>query len=143
MLATIGGLVRRVGKRGTFLLFLFVLDELYALSLANPVAEARQSATVRFIAEVAPLWAWAATWSTVGIVCVVGAFARRDQWAFTFAMGLKVLWGGTFLLGWILAGLDRGWVSGVIWLMFAAFVIHIATWPEPTRKLNPPPRRAP
>lgn len=132
-IATIG---RRVGKRGTVLLFLVLLDALYSLSLAAPAPEARQSPTTRYIASIAPLWVWAMLWAAVGVICAVGAFTRRDQWAFACASGLKVLWGLTFALGWALAGLDRGWVSGVIWLAFAAFVMHIASWPEPTPGLN-------
>lgn len=121
----------RLGRRGTFLLFLTLLDLLYALSLAFPPAEARQSASTRYVAAVAPLECWASLWLAVGLICAVGAFSRRDQWAFAAAAALKVLWGVTFAAGWLFAGLERGWVAGVIWLAFAAFVYLIASWPEP------------
>lgn len=123
----------RIGRRGAFLLFLATLDILYAGSLAHPPKEAARSSTVTFVDGVAPLWAWAALWAAVGVVCAVGAFARRDRWAFAAAMTLKVLWGTTFLLGWALLHLDRGWVSAAIFLPFAAVVLLIATWPEPAR----------
>lgn len=132
----LANLWHRLGRRGTFLLFLTVLDLLYGLSLAKPAATARQSPTVHYIAHIAPLAAWAALWLAVGVVCAVGAFARRDQWAFASAMGLKVLWGVTFGCGWAIAGLDRGWVSAVIWLAFAAVVFLIASWPEPVKELD-------
>lgn len=117
-------------------MFLTILDLLYALSLAFPPAEARRSASVRFISEVAPLWGWALLWLIVGVVCAIGAFSRKDQFAFSAAMGLKVLWGVIFTLGWLLAHVERGWVSGVIWLAFAGFVWLIGSWPE-----SPPKRR--
>jgi hypothetical protein len=122
---------RRIGRRGAFLLFLAVLDLLYSFSLAHPPAESLRSPTVVFIGDVLPLEAWAALWASVGVVCLVGAFGRKDRWAFAAAMFLKVLWGGTFLAGWLIAGLDRGWVSAGIWLPMAVLVYIIATWAEP------------
>jgi hypothetical protein len=122
---------QRIGRRGCTLGFLAVLDAVYALSLAKPPAEAAQSQTIRFISDIAPLWAWAGLWAVVGIGCAVGAFVRHDHWAFVAAVGLKVLWGSIFAVGWALNGLDRGWVSGVVWLAFAGFVFMVAGWPEP------------
>lgn len=121
---------RCIGRRGTTLLFLATLDIIYAASLAKPPAEAARSATIIYITHVAPLGVWAALWGAVGLVCLAGAFTRRDRWAFTAAIGLKVLWGTVFLAGWAINGLDRGWVSAVIWLAFALLVYVIAGWPE-------------
>lgn len=120
-----------VGRRGEFLLFLFLLDMLYALSLARPAPASRQSPSIRFLTEVMPLPWWAVLWLTVGLICVVGAFGPSDRVAFAFAAALKVLWGGLSLVGWIVGVIERGWVSAVIWLAFAFFVIRIASWPEP------------
>lgn len=125
------GLWLRVGRRGTTLLFLAVLDFLFAGSLFRPPAGSAQSPTLRYIADLAPLPCWGALWAAVGVACLVGAFLRVDRWAYAAAMALKVLWGTTYLLGWALFGLDRGWVSAVIWLAFAAFVYVVSTWPEP------------
>jgi hypothetical protein len=120
----------RIGRRGTTLLFLALVDFVYAASLAFPQPEALRSPTVRYIADIAPLWVWGGAWAAVGAVCLAGAFARRDRWAFAAAMGIKVLWGTTYLLGWALVGLSRGWVSAVVWLGFAAFVGVVSSWPE-------------
>jgi hypothetical protein len=110
---------------------LAVLDLLYGFSLARPPAESLRSPTAVFISDVLPLEVWAALWASVGVACLVGAFGRKDRWAFAGAMFLKVLWGGTFLAGWAIAGLDRGWVSASIWLPMAVVVYIISTWPEP------------
>lgn len=121
----------RIGRRGDTLLFLALVDLVYGLSLFFPPPEAKLSPTLAFIAHVIPLWAWAAWWTLTGIVCVAGAFMRHDRWAFTAAAALKALWGSTFLFGWALGGLDRGWVSAAIWLVMARWAYRVASWPEP------------
>lgn len=122
---------RRVGRRGEFLLFLTLLDLLYGLSLLQPVPEARRSPTVAFLADVMPLSWWAVLWLAVGCGCLAGSFATADRVAFAAAAALKVLWGSMFLLGWWAGVVERGWVSAVIWLVFAVVVVRVASWPEP------------
>lgn len=125
--------IEHVGRRGEFLLFLVLLDILYGLSLANPAPELQRSASTRFLTEVMPLPWWAALWLAVGVVCLAGAFARTDRVPYACAAALKVLWGSMFLIGWLIGAVDRGWVAAVIWLVFAVFVVRIASWPEPAR----------
>lgn len=132
-------IVRRIGRRGGSLLFLALVDFAYAGSLAAPAAENAQLSTTRFIAALLPLWVWALLWAVVGVVCLVGAFRVRDGWAFAAAMALKVLWSTTFLLGWAFAGLERGWIGGVIFAGFAAFAYMISGWAEPPAVAHPPP----
>lgn len=122
---------RRVGFRGSALLFFALLDLVYGLSLLAPSRAARRSDTLRFVADIAPLWVWAALWGGVGLVCLWQAFRRHDRAAFTAAMGVKVLWGLVMLGGWLFVDLDRGYVSAAVWLAMAAFVGIIAAWPEP------------
>lgn len=121
----------RVGHRGAVLLFFALLDFAYAGSIAKPPAEAARSATVAFIAHVLPLPAWATLWAVAGLVLLVGAFRRHDSLAYATAAGIKTLWGGLFLFGWLLAGLDRGWVAAIVWLAMAVMLLIVATWPEP------------
>lgn len=126
------GLARRVGRRGTTLLFLSLLDFVIAASLIHPQAEAARTASTRFVADIAPLWTWGLLWAAVGAACAVGAFRLHDRWAFAAAMALKVLWGGVYVFGWAIAGLDRGWLGGVVWWAFAAFVYVVSGWAEAT-----------
>ena len=125
------GLRRRVGHRGSALLFFAVLDFVYCYSLLVPSRDARESPTLKFLAAIVPLWAWAIAWGSVGVVCLAKAFRRRDQAAFALAIGIKVLWGLVSLGGWLIGDVDRGYVSAAVWLVFAAFVGIIASWPEP------------
>lgn len=120
-----------IGRRGSALLFFALLDVIYAISLAFPPEFDRLSPTNRFVQTIAPLSAWAVLWFLTGMVCLVGAFTRRDRWAYTAAMALKTLWGVTLLLGWLLLGLERGYVAAIIWLAMAGWVYIISTWPEP------------
>jgi hypothetical protein len=121
----------RIGRRGSFLLFLSLLDLIYGYALAFPTPAARLNPTYSFLAEILPLWAWSLLWVGVGIVCAVFAFKQRDAPAYAAAMFIKILWALTFLLGWIFADVERGYLSTAIWGAFALIVILIATWPEP------------
>lgn len=122
-----------VGRRGEFLLFLVLLDVLYGFSLLRPAPDATRSATVRFLVEVMPLPAWGCLWLAVGVICLVGAFTHGDRYAYACAAALKILWGSMFAIGWAAGVVERGWVGAVIWLVFAGWVMRIASWPEPQR----------
>lgn len=121
----------RIGRRGCFLLFLSMLDVVYAYSLYSPPAETKQSASIRFFAGLAPLWMWALIWLVPGILCAWQAFRASDRVAFAAAMGVKVLWGAMYIAGAVAVNLDRAYVGAVVWLAFALVVGLISTWPEP------------
>lgn len=120
-----------MGRRGRTLLFFAVLDLVYATSLAKPNAAARGSEQLTWLASVAPLWVWASMWGATGLICLWFAFRRRDGIGFTAAIMIKVLWGVACIGGWVVGHVDRGYVAGVIWLVFAAFVGNTAGWAEP------------
>jgi hypothetical protein len=48
-------------------------------------------------------------------------------------MFVKVLWAVTFLLDWLFADVERGYLSTAIWRAFAAVLGLIATWPDDAR----------
>lgn len=120
----------RLGRRGCFLLFLAVLDLVFAFSLYNPPATARRSASLTFFTAVAPLWVWALAWLIPGVLCAVQAFMRNDRLAYSAGMCIKVLWGCMYVAGAIAVHLDRAYVGAVVWLAFALVVGLISTWPE-------------
>lgn len=124
----------RLGRRGAALLWFGLLDLVYAFSLFYPQAHAKQSDSIKFIVEIAPLPAWGAAWLIPGLLCVALAFTRRDMWAFAAAIAVKLGWGALFVVGWALGAIDRGWLGAVIWLSLAAFVAVIAGWPEAPRR---------
>ncbi|NUP24003.1 MAG: hypothetical protein HOZ81_49710 [Streptomyces sp.] len=122
-------LPQQVGRRGAALLFFALLDLAYAASLLG----APTNGPYRFLASMLPLPVWASLWAAVGLLCLTQAFMRTDRAAFTAAALIKVVWGVVQLLGSFIFHLDRGYVSALIWLAFAAFVVVIAGWPEPAR----------
>lgn len=124
-------LLQRVGRRGAFLLFLALLDIVYAYSLAFPSVSVEGNPTYTFLATIVPLDVWAALWVSVGVICLVFAFREKDAPGFAAAMFLMVLWASILLLGWLFAGVERGYLSSAIWGSFAALLTLIASWPEP------------
>lgn len=114
----------RLGRRGAALLFFLTLDSVYAYALL-----AAPRPLVPFYAwmnAMMPLWMWAACWAGVGLTCLAYAFRVYDTPAFMAAVALKVAWGGLAFFGWLAGVVDRGYVSAVVWLAFAAFVFLIA-----------------
>ena len=119
-------LIRRIGHRGAFLLFLALLDFLYGFSIwATPPVQ--QSINLTFS------WAiWGAIWAAVGTVLLVGAFLKDDRIPFALAATLKGAWAAVWAKLWLTSphSIPRAWVSVVIWLAFAAIVVIVSTWPE-------------
>lgn len=116
--------LRRIGRRGAALLFFALLDLVYCYALLNPPRST--TPTYAWMETLAPLWVWGAVWGAVGVICLVFAFLEQDTAAFVGAVALKVGWGLLSLFGWVAGAIDRGYVSAVIWLAFAAFVYLIA-----------------
>lgn len=127
-----------IGRRGRVLLFFGALDLVYAFSLSAPDAETRRSSFFVWLASIAPLWVWAIAWAGVGVVCVWQAFCRRDRAGYAAATCLYVFWGLACLGGWLFGGVDRGYVSSVIWLGLAYLIARVlAPWPEPGDRRGP------
>jgi hypothetical protein len=119
----------RVGRRGSYLLFLAFLDFVYGwslISIANPLIG-------HIDLGLTPL-TWGIMWVTVGVVCLVEAFLTLDRLAFSLAVLLKFLWGTTQILSWMLTVTNPyGWISGSVFLAFAAATAVISFWPEQRR----------
>jgi hypothetical protein len=114
----------RIGRRGAALLFFALLDWTYCIGLLT--APRPLVPFYEYMDAALPLGLWAAVWAFVGTVCAVYAFRTYDTFAFMSAVAIKVAWGLLALFGWLAGGVDRGYISAVIWLGFAAFVFLIA-----------------
>ncbi len=124
MTATRISLTARIGRRGAALLFFVLLDAVYCYALL--AAPRPLVPFYAWMAGIMPLGAWAACWGAVGAVCLLYAFRTYDTPAFMAAVALKVGWGMLSFFGWLSGVVERGYVSAVIWLAFAAFVYLIA-----------------
>lgn len=115
----------RIGHRGSFLLFLALLDFAYGYSLiAAPPQE-------RVFDLLLPWAVWGWIWVGTGAVLFAGSLVIRDRIAYSLAALLKVVWAGVFAEVWLVQNLPRGFVSVVVWAAFALTVILISGWPEP------------
>lgn len=125
-------LTHRIGRRGAFLLFLALLDFIYSFSLLTPSQAARSQPTLLYLMHVGGLKLWALLWFAAGLACLISAFRKKDSVGFAAAMFIKILWAILFLLGWLFAGVERGYLSTTIWGAFALILALIASWPEPS-----------
>jgi hypothetical protein len=137
--ASLTGAVRavalRVGRRGAALLSWAFVDVIVGWSLLDPSTQPRgpaAAAAYRAILAIAPYPVWAWLWIAIAAVCVGGAFAQRDAIAFGAAIGIKLVWAGGLLVGWLAYNAYRGWVAAATWLVLASLVAVIAGWPEPS-----------
>lgn len=121
---TLSGVGRRIGKRGAALSFFVVLDFAFCFGLLE--VPRPLSSFYLWMDSIIPLTVWAAVWGITGLVCLVFMFLIHDTPAFMMAVGLKIGWGLLSLLGWVAGVADRGYLSAVIWLGFAALVFLIA-----------------
>jgi hypothetical protein len=118
------GLAARVGRRGAALLFFTGLDILICVSLIT--APRPLVPLYAWMDGMMPIAVWAGLWALVAAVCLVFALRTYDTPAFMAAVALKVGWGLLALYGWLAGAVERGWITAVIWLAFAAFVYLIA-----------------
>jgi hypothetical protein len=127
MITVMRWLIRRTGRRGASLAFLMVLDLAYGYSLlVAPALRATDLLLPRVV------WAW--IWLGMAAVCATGVLVSWDRWQITGMAMLLLAWSGVNAEAWIVHGVPLGWVSAVVWLVFALFVLVIGSWPEP-----PPP----
>jgi hypothetical protein len=132
--------IHRVGRRGAYLLFLALLDFIYAYALFVPTPRAMATPTYTFLAQMFPLephfvlMLWGMAWAAVGFVCLVTAFSAQDAIGYAVAIFLKILWASIFLLGWLFADVERGYLSTAIWGAFAAVTGLISTWPDDAKR---------
>lgn len=126
---------RIVGRRGTFLLFLWMLDWVYAFSLIFPTRVSLGSPILMFVSSLRlPLLYWGILWAIIGLICLIYAFKDRDAPAYGASMFLKSLWATMSLFGWIAGYVERGYLAAAIWGAFAALVWVVSTWPDSYRE---------
>jgi hypothetical protein len=123
-------IVVRVGRRGSYLLFLAILDFVYGWSLLSETNLVVSHLDL-FVSPVA----WGVSWLVVGVICLIEAFLTLDRLAFSTAVLIKFLWGITMILSWavnpVLA--PFGWISGAIFLAFCGLTSVVSFWPEQRR----------
>lgn len=116
---------KHVGHRGTFLLFLAFVNYAYGYTLLTDPAEA-----LRHYDTWLPLTAWGWLWIAAGVMHTWFAFRDYDTPSFTIAALIKSAWAAMFVDLTVLQHYHRGWLLTTFWILLAAQVLHIASWPE-------------
>jgi hypothetical protein len=129
----VSALTHRIGRRGAILLILAVIDIAYGMSLVGPASETLGLAATIWREHYAPLWVWGVGWLVIAAILIVSAFLRNDRLGYAAAIGWKIAWSLTALASWIVGGVERGWVSSIVWAVASALGVIIAGWPEPNR----------
>lgn len=118
-----GTLAHRIGRRGAFLGFLFVLDMGTAWSLW-PLEVPRRFTLIL------PPHVWACLWLVAAAFCGVGVFMRRDRVPYTAAAAIKTLWAMLYFHLWLVQQLTDAWISAIVWLIFALIILMVSSWPD-------------
>jgi len=119
-------LADRIGRRGSYLIFLALLDILYGYSILVQAGPLFKSVTL-FLPDV--VWGW--IWIGIALICLQQAFVRLDRIGYIFATTIKFVWGTIMLYDWLTMPLDaRGWVAAVIWYAFGILTAIVSNWPE-------------
>jgi hypothetical protein len=118
-------LTRRIGHRGSFLLFLSLLDLLYGYALwVTPEGN---------LDGILPFHVWSVIWAAMGVVALVGAFLKKDRIPFGLAAAVKASWATVWLKIWAFNSIPLAWTNVVIWSSFSGLVVIVSTWPEARR----------
>lgn len=77
-----------------------------------------------------PMKVWTAIWVTIGLGCLVAAFANNkiaDALGIGFGVGLNAAWGYSFVDSTVFGDSPRGWVSSIGYISIVLLVIW-AIW---------------
>lgn len=130
MASLIKRLADRIGRRGSYLFFLALLDVLYGYSIWVSVGTPAIAAYDMFFSP----QVWAVIWVGVGLVLAQQAFVRLDRVGFTLAVLIKFAWATIATYNFLYSPADpRGWISAVIWFAFGTLTAIVANWPEHRR----------
>jgi hypothetical protein len=128
-------LKHRVGRRGSALLFLALVDLAYSWGLYVPLHPL--SPVNMYLDGIGTLWFWGTLWGITGIICIIAAFRRQDRFGFAAASLLKVFWALMNFAAAIFGHVPRAGVSAAIWLCLSGWIYIISTWPEYVRPPKP------
>lgn len=124
--------VRRVGRRGTFLLLIgavWILNGLSVVFDPPPLGDRNQQLIIQHFA---PLSYWGWTFVVGGILSVIYAFRkRRDYPGFVGAIVPCVFWGSVEVTSFLLGTYDRGLIASAVWVLVTFVILLVASWSEP------------
>lgn len=119
-------LASRIGRRGSYLIFLALLDFLYGYSILVQAGPLFNQVDL-FLPD--KVWGW--IWIGIAVVLMQQAFVRLDRMGYVLATIIKFVWGSIMLYAFLTQPNDpRGWVAAVIWYAFGVLTAIVSNWPE-------------
>lgn len=134
--------IRRLnGPRGSVLLCAAAFCAVHVISCLPPgTSGVVLPVGLDLLSETVPLAVYAAIWAVGVVLCVAGAFRRQnrsvrvamDALAFGVTAGITLLWGGTYLLGWLFDDdPSRQWVLAAAYAAIAGLIATAARLVNP------------
>lgn len=122
----------RVGRRGIFLLLIGAVWTVNGLGLVfepPPALGAGQKLVIQYFL---PLTAWGWTFVVGGVLSIIYAFRRRNDYpGFIGAIVPCVFWGSSEVISFALGTYDRGLIASFVWVLVTFIILLIAGWAEP------------
>ncbi len=123
-------IVPRLGRRGSALLAMAVLDVFYGIRLIT--VDPGGSDFYRWLDAAVPLLFWGVLWLVVAALCLLSAFRpTNDRAGFLAGLLIKILWSALNIIGYLTGEVFDGWMWAVIWTGFAVIIGIITGWAEP------------
>ncbi|WP_439947155.1 hypothetical protein [Streptomyces sp. BBFR109] len=123
---------KRLGRRGTVLAGLGLVEIVYGLQVAT---DPRYGVVrgVGVLIHLLPMPWWGGVWMLCGVIAGVLAFEPRprwDRWGFAASTLPMILWSGANLFAWASGSFHQAWTSFCTWGVWACIVTTINRWPE-------------
>lgn len=129
-------LIRRVGRRGGFLLLIGAVWILNGLALATEPPPLHQQGQELIVELLAPLPAWGWVFVVGGILSIIYAFRkRRDFPGYIGAIIPCVFWGSVEIVSFFLGLYNRGLIASFVWVLVTCLVLLVSGWAEPVSAL--------
>lgn len=118
--------LRRIGRRGCFLLTLGLLSAMYGISIWT---QAVSYFDKQYLLLSSTTWGW--IWIAAAGIMIWQAFTRIDRIGYAVAVVLTFAWATVALYDWLsIPGDVRGWQTAVLWFGFSVLTGIVANWPE-------------
>lgn len=124
------------GKRGFACLWFGVVFLILGYSFGHDVTPQLQM-NLEFLTNVMPLEVWSGIWMLGGVVFLVAAFWKRLRLiAFMIGVAVTANWSIGIAIQSAFGEASRGYANAIIYFLFAALILLIATWDEPVANVE-------
>lgn len=114
------------GRRGTLQLLFALVYMIIGYTYFVPDGD--RIASLRWFAEILPIWALGWVWIGAGVFGVAGSFLSRprDRISFEALTFVPIVLSVVNIIGWAVSDNERGLIFGVMYLIVAGIIITIS-----------------